>query len=210
LRLFMIVVLNIFTTALPGEKILGKYFSRPRVVFSMLTWSTFVINSLGLVLSYCLSVHNITTLHKEGNNSNWMEENLLYVIITLLLLGLWSVIILEVYREWRPDWLGMDAQAAAGAMEMRDLTQRDAQPNEEEQKQLLPSGPGASSSPQNQQHPASPEAPPEVEATGPKPEEQKTDDKPAGFSTAPAPAAASTQAAPVPAASGARTSEKTS
>ena len=70
-----------------------------------MTWSTFVINSLALGLSYFLPTKNITTLHLHDNKSDWMTKNLLSVTVTLLVLGLFSSIMIEIYLKWFPEWL---------------------------------------------------------------------------------------------------------
>lgn len=98
--------LNIFTTILPGNRISEDTFGKPKTVVSRLvTWSTFVINSLALGLSYFLPTKNITTLHLHDNKSDWMENNLLSVTVSLFALGLFSSIMIEIYQKWFPEWL---------------------------------------------------------------------------------------------------------
>ena len=99
--------LNLFTTILPGSKDDGilELYGKPRTVFRTVTWTTFIINSLALGLSYCLPTYKITSLHKDGNKSDWMEENLLSVTVTLLALGFFSSIMIEIYMRWFPKWL---------------------------------------------------------------------------------------------------------
>ena len=98
--------LNIFTTVLPERSFL-EAFDKPKTVYRLATWSTFVINSLVLGLSYFLPTNAIITLHTQDNKSNWMEENLLTVTATLFVMGLFSSIMIEIYMKWFPEWLDM-------------------------------------------------------------------------------------------------------
>ena len=95
--------LNIITTVLPSRLILKSILGKPTTAFRLVTWSTFAINSLALGLSYILP--KITTLHKQDNKSNWMEENLLTVTVTLFFMGLFSSIMIEIYLKWFPEWI---------------------------------------------------------------------------------------------------------
>ena len=101
------VCLNIFTTVLPGNAVLEEMPVKPKTMFRLPTWSTFVINSLTLGLSYFLPKNAITTFHMQDNKTNWMEENLLTVTVTLSVTGLFSSIMIEICMKWFPEWLDM-------------------------------------------------------------------------------------------------------
>ena len=102
---FWAICLNIFTTALPGDAVLEVLGTLPKPAFRLATWLTFTINSLALVLCYYLPTETVRSLHTLDNKSEWMEENLLSVTLTLFFLGLLSCIMIEIYLKWFPEWL---------------------------------------------------------------------------------------------------------
>jgi len=101
--------LNIITTALPSRDMYlvdqVNVCWTSKKMFRLATWSTFAINSLALGLSYILPKTTLTTLHRQDNKSNWMEENLLTVTVTLFVMGLFSSIMIEIYIKWFPEWI---------------------------------------------------------------------------------------------------------